>query len=156
MEELQRTVEQPWKKRQNRPNLHMEEQLELYVKLEELQRTVEQPWKKRQNRPNLHLEEQLELRVKMEPQSRHKLYQEKQLEHQLLLPQLRMGEGELLVPLTLEEGELLVGEQDQLVPLLPEEGEHRPLQRMLCNQPACTCSTRTRSRPTCPGPRRGR
>ena len=134
----------------------MEEQLELYVKLEELQRTVEQPWKKRQNRPNLHLEEQLELRVKMEPQSRHKLYQEKQLEHQMLLPQLRMGEGELLVPLTLEEGELLVGEQDQLVPLLPEEGEHRPLQRMLCNQPACTCSTRTRSRPTCPGPRRGR
>ena len=81
---------------------------------------------------------------------------EKQLEHQLLLPQLRMKKGELLVPLTLEEGELLVGEQDQLVPLLPEEGEHRPLQRMLCNQPACTCSTRTRSRPTCPGPRGGR
>ena len=128
------------------------------MKLEELQRGVEQPWKKlkQQNRPDLHQEEQLELRVKMEPQSRHKLYQEKQLEHQLLLPQLRMGEGELLVPLTLEEGELLVGEQDQLVPLLPEEGEHRPLQRMLCNQPACTCSTRTRSRPTCPGPRRGR
>ena len=81
---------------------------------------------------------------------------EKQLEHQMLLPQLRMKEGELLVPLTLEEGELLVGEQDQLVPLLPEEGEHRPLQRMLFNQPACTCSTRTRSRPTCTGPRRGR
>ena len=38
LEELQRTVEQPWKKRQNRPNLHLEEQLELYVKLEELQR----------------------------------------------------------------------------------------------------------------------
>ena len=92
----------------------------------------------------------------MEPQSRHTLHQEKQLEHQLLLPQLRMGEGELLVPLTLEEGELLVGEQDQLVPLLPEEGEDRPLQRVLCNQPAYTCPPRTRSRPTCPGPRRRR
>ena len=80
----------------------------------ELQRTVEQPWKKLQNRPNLHLEEQLELRVKMEPQSRHKLYQEKQLEHQLLLPHLRMGEGELLVPLTLEEGEPRNGEQLEL------------------------------------------
>ena len=123
----------------------------------ELQQEKEQPWgtPKLQSRPNLRQEEQLEPRVKMEPQSRHK-HQEKQLEHQLLLPQLRMGEGELLVPLTLEEGELLVGEQDQLVPLLPEGGEHRPLQRMLCNQPACTCSTRTRSRPTCPGPRRRR
>ena len=87
---------------------------------------MERAWRelKQQNRPGLHLKEQLELRVKMEPQSRHKLHQEKQLEHQLLLPQLRMGEGERLVPLTLEEGEPLVGEQDQLVPLLPEEGEH--------------------------------
>ena len=39
---------------------------------------------------------------------------EKQLEHQLLLPQLRMGEGELLVPLTLEEGEPRNGEQLEL------------------------------------------
>ena len=45
MEELQRTVEQPWKKRQNRPNLHLEEQQELQGKVEP-QRTVEQPWKK--------------------------------------------------------------------------------------------------------------
>ena len=39
---------------------------------------------------------------------------EKQLEHQLLLPQLRMKEGELLVPLTLEEGEPRNGEQLEL------------------------------------------
>ena len=39
---------------------------------------------------------------------------EKQLEHQLLLPQLRMREGGLLVPLTLEEGEPRNGEQLEL------------------------------------------
>ena len=39
---------------------------------------------------------------------------EKQLEHQLLLPQLRMKKGELLVPLTLEEGEPRNGEQLEL------------------------------------------
>ena len=60
--ELSQEKEQPWgtPKRQSRPNLRQEEQLELQGKVE-LQRTVEQPWKKRQNRPNLHLEEQLEL-----------------------------------------------------------------------------------------------
>ena len=39
---------------------------------------------------------------------------EKQLEHQLLLPQLRMREGGLLVPLILEEGEPRNGEQLEL------------------------------------------
>ena len=91
LEELQRGVEQPWRRL------------------------------KQQNRPDLHLEEQLELRVKMEPQSRHKLHQEKQLEHQLRLPQLRMGEGELLVPLILEEGEPRKGEQRERQEELQEE-----------------------------------
>ena len=62
----------------------------------------------------------------MEPQSRHTLHQEKQLEHQLLLPQLRMGEGELLVPLTLEEGEPRNGEQLELQEELQPQLEKRP------------------------------
>ena len=51
---------------------------------------------------------------------------EKQLEHQLLLPQLRMGEGELLVPLTLEEGEPRNGEQLELQEELQPQLEKLP------------------------------
>ena len=54
------------------------------------------------------------------------LPKEKQLEHQLLLPQLRMGEGELLVPLTLEEGEPLGGEQLELQLQLQTEKQPEP------------------------------
>ena len=51
---------------------------------------------------------------------------EKQLEHQLLLPQLRMREGGLLVPLTLEEGEPRNGEQLELQEELQPQLEKLP------------------------------
>ena len=51
---------------------------------------------------------------------------EKQLEHQLLLPQLRMKKGELLVPLTLEEGEPRNGEQLELQEELQPQLEKLP------------------------------
>ena len=51
---------------------------------------------------------------------------EKQLEHQLLLPQLRMKKGELLVPLTLEEGEPRNGEQLELQEELQSRLEKLP------------------------------
>ena len=51
---------------------------------------------------------------------------EKQLEHQLLLPQLRMREGGPLVPLTLEEGEPRNGEQLELQEELQPQLEKLP------------------------------
>ena len=51
---------------------------------------------------------------------------EKQLEHQLLRPQIRMMKGELLVTLTLEEGEPRNGERLELQEELQPQPEKLP------------------------------